>query len=114
MSKQSKSLLVLSVVATAAITANRFATVAGAQTGAAGNSIGVADSAAAIGERFPVVNQGTAVVEAGAAIAAGALVEADASGRAVTKAAGVTLGRLAPGESAAGVGNFVEVILFTN
>lgn len=114
MSKQSKSLLVLSVVATAAITANRFATGAGAQTGAAGNAIGVADSAAQIGERFPVVNQGTAVVEAGAAIAAGALVEADASGRAVTKTAGVTLGRLAPGESASGAGSFVEVILFVN
>lgn len=114
MPRQSLSLITLTVVATGAITANRFVSPAGALAGAAGNAYGVAESAAAIGEKIPVTSHGTAVVEAGAAIAAGALVEADATGRAITKAAGVTLGRLAPGEVAGAAGQFVEVILFNN
>lgn len=112
--KQSLPLLKLTSTATGVIVANRFVTVAGVQTGAAGNALGVAETAAAIGEKFPVDVIGTAIVEAGAAIAAGALVEADASGRAVTKAAGVTLGRLAPGEVALASGQLVEVILAFN
>lgn len=112
--KQSLPLLKLTLTATAAIVANRFVTGAGAQTGAAGNALGVAETAAAIGEKLPVDVIGTAIVEAGAAIAANALVEADASGRAVTKSAGVTLGRLAPGESAAAAGQLIEVILAFN
>lgn len=114
MSKQSLSLLTLTVTATAVITANRFISPAGALAGAAGNAYGVAETSAAIGEKLPVTSHGSAVVEAGAAIAAGALVEADATGRAITKAAGVALGRLAPGEVATAAGQFVEVILINN
>lgn len=108
------SLLAVAITATGAITANRFATAAGAVTGAAGNAQGVAQSSAAIGEKFAATVLGTEVVETGAAIAAGALVESDATGRAITKAAGVALARLAPGEVATAAGQFVEVILFPN
>lgn len=112
--KQSLSLLTLSVAAVGALTAARFVTPALARAVAGENAYGVALTDAAIGEVVGVVNKGTAIVEAGAAIVAGALVQADASGRAITKAAGVTLGRMAPGEVAGAAGDFVEVILFDN
>lgn len=112
--KQNKSNLTLSVLATGVILAQRFVTPAGAQAGDGVNTYGVSDSAAAVGERFPVVNQGTAIVETGAAIAAGALVQSDLNGRAITRAAGAPVGRLAPGEVSTAAGQFVEVILFTN
>lgn len=78
------------------------------------NAQGVSDTDAAIGDKFATHVFGTAIIETGAAIAAGALIETDATGRAITKAAGVTVARLAPGESAAGAGEFVEVILIPN
>jgi hypothetical protein len=78
------------------------------------NTQGVAQSAAAVGEKFTATTLGTEVVETGAAIAAGALVETDATGRVITKAAGVAVGRLAPNEVATAAGQFVEVILFAN
>lgn len=112
--KQNKSNLTLSVVAAGAILAQRFVTPAGAQAGDGVNAYGVADSIAGVGERFPVINQGTAIVETGGAIAAGALVQSDLNGRAITRAAGAPLGRLAPGEVSTGAGQFVEVILFVN
>jgi hypothetical protein len=107
-------LLSLPIVATGAITACRFVGPALALAAAAGNALGVSRSDAAIGERTTIDVLGTAVVETGGAIAAGALVEADATGRAVTKAAGVALARLVPGESATAAGQFVEVILLPN
>lgn len=112
--RQGIALLTLSVAATAALTMARFVTPAGAHAGDGENAYGVATTDAAIGDVVGVDNKGTAVVEAGAAIAAGALVQSDASARAITKVGGVTLGRLAPGESAAAAGDFVEVILFDN
>lgn len=114
MSRQCISLLTLTLGLTGTVVAQRFVTGAGAQTGAAGNALGVARTAGVSGENIPVDVIGTAIVETGAAIAANALVESDASGRAVTKAAGVTLGRLAPGQSAAAAGQFVEVLLIQN
>lgn len=113
--RQSLALLTLSVMATGVIVANRFVSTAGALTvAAAGNTYGVSESAGAIGERVPLTHQGSAVVETAGAIAAGSLVEAGANGTAALKAAGVTLGRLAPGESATAAGQFVEVILAFN
>ncbi len=114
MSKQSTSILTLTLALASTVVANRFVTGAGAQTGAAGNAQGVAETEGASGDNIPVAHIGTAIVEAGGAILANALVESDASGRAVTRSAGVTLGRLAPGESASAAGEFVEVILFQN
>ncbi len=114
MSRQCIPLLTLTLGLTATVVAERFVTGAGAQTGAAGNALGVARTAGVSGENIPVDVIGTAIVEAGAAIAANALVEADSVGRAVTKSAGVTLGRLAPGQSATAAGQFVEIILIQN
>lgn len=111
MSRQSTPILTLSVVAIAALNADRFVTATGAVPAAGASALGVGRAAAAIGQRTPVDVMGTAVVEAGAAIAANAFVETDNLGRAVTKAAGVTLGRLAPGEVATAAGQFVEVLL---
>lgn len=114
MSKQSLNLLTFSMTALGVIAANRFVTTTGAQAGAAANTYGVAEASAVGGEKLAVTSHGTAVVEAGAAIAAGALVETDATGRAITRAAGPIVGRLAPGQSAAAAGAFVEVILINN
>jgi len=114
MSRQANPILTLSLTLTGTVVAERFVTVAGAQTGAAGNAFGVARTAGVSGDVIPVDVVGTAIVEAGAAISAGALVEADSSGRAVTKSAGVSLGRLAPGQSASAAGQFVEIVLFEN
>lgn len=112
--KSNIALLALTAVATGAVTAARFVTPAGAQAGAAANTLGVARTDAAIGQAFPVDVLGTAVVEAGAAIAAGAAVQTDAQGRAITRDAGPTVARLAPGSSAAAAGDLVEVILIPN
>ena len=114
MSRQCQPILTMTLPLTGTVTTNRFVTGAGAQTGAAGNALGVARTSGVSGDNIPAVVIGTAIVEAGAAISANALVEADSSGRAVTKSAGVTLGRLAPGESATAAGQFVEILLIQN
>lgn len=112
--KNSISLLALTMIATGAITSNRFVTPAGALAGAGVNAQGVSDTDAGIGDSVAVHVLGTAVVETGAAIAAGAPIQTDATGRAITKAAGVTVARLAPGEVATAAGQFVEVVLIPN
>jgi len=114
MAASAKAELVLTVIATAALTQNRAVTVAGALPAAAGNSLGFAQTGGAIGEAVPVAVMGTAIAEAGAAIAAGAAVELDASGRVVTKSAGATVGRMAPGAVASAAGDMVEVLLIPN
>jgi len=112
MSMQAISIFTLSVVAAGAITKHRFVTHGNTQAGAAANTLGVARTAAAPNEGLTVDVIGTAVVEAGAAIAAGAAIETDATGRAVTKAAGVTVGRALQAATAAG--DFIEVLLIQN
>lgn len=112
MSKQFISVLALSVMASAAITANRFVTGAGVTATAAGRALGVARSDAADAEVFPADVIGTAVVEASAAIAVDAEIEVAASGKAVTKAAGVTVARAL--EAAGADGDFIEVLLIAN
>lgn len=113
MSKQAIDILTLTVTTTGAVTEARFVTVAGAQAGAAANALGVAKYAAAgANVPLPVTALGTAVVEAGAAVAAGALVEADANGRAITRVAGAILGRAL--QAAAAAGDFIEVMLIPN
>lgn len=114
MSRQSLSIFALTVIATAALTAERMVTGAGAVATAAGRALGATRSDAAIGEPTTVDVLGTSLVTAGAAIAADALVEVGAAGKVVTKAAGVTVGRLAPGSVALADGDVVEVILIVN
>ncbi len=114
MSRQAQPVLAVAVTASGAIAEYRFVTPACAQAGAAGNTLGVARFAAADKEAVTVDVIGTAIVETGGVIADGGLVETDASGRAVAKAAGVTVARLMPGQSSAAAGQFVEALLLPN
>lgn len=112
MSEQSISLLTLTKTATAALVANRFITHAGAVPAAGAAVIGVAKSSAAIGDRVPVDVVGTAIVEAGAAVAVGAALEVDNLGRGITKTSGVTVGRAL--QAAGAAGDLIEVLLIAN
>ena len=113
MSQQALPLLTLTLTLSGTVTARRFITPAGAQTGADGNSIGVARLGGGSGDKVPVDVLGTAVVEAGAAIAVGATLKADASGRAITwVTAGGRLGIAL--EAAAAAGDFIECLLLDN
>lgn len=109
---QKLALLTLSILATAVLTRERFVTAGGAVATAAGNAVGVADTDNAIGDLAPVTAIGTAIVTAGAAIAKGAAVEVGATGKAVTKAAGITVGRAL--QAAAADGDRIEVLLIQN
>jgi len=112
MSMQSISILTLTALAAGAIAKHRFVTHTGLQAGAAANTLGVARTDAKLNDGLAVDVVGTAVVEAGAAIVAGAAIETDATGRAITKAAGVTVGRAL--QAAAAAGDFIEVLLIQN
>lgn len=114
MSGSSIPVQTLSVKAIAILTNQRFVSPTGGVAAAAGNALGVTRSDAAVGEYAPVDVLGTTLVTAGAAIAAGAAVEVGATGKAVTLNAGVKVGRLAPGASAAADGDTVEIILIPN
>ena len=113
MSAQSTPLLTVAVVATSAIAESRFVTLAGAQAAADANTLGVARFAAALGEKVSVDVIGTAVVEAGAVIAAGATLKSDASGRAITWAASGAKVALAL-DAATASGQMIEVLLIQN
>lgn len=109
---QSIPLLTLPLTASATVRTERFVTYAGAECGAGVAAAGVAADAGVSGDLIPVVRIGTAVVVAGAAVTAGALVESDAQGRAVTRSAGVVLGRALQAAGAAGAR--IEVLLIGN
>lgn len=112
MSLQSITIMALSLTASGAVSKRRFVTHAGAQAGAAANTLGVSNHDAADADGITVNVVGTAVVEVGAAIAVGAALETDASGRAVTKAVGPTVARAL--QAAAAAGDFIEVLLIQN
>jgi len=81
---QKISLFAMTAIATAAVTANRFVgMLTGAPCAAGAKAQGVAQYNAAVGEAFAVDVLGTSIVDAGAAVAAGAAVKSDASGRAI-------------------------------
>lgn len=114
MGAQNISLLSLTIAAAGAIAAARFVTPANAQAGADANTLGVSRYAAgAAGEKIAVDVIGTAVVEAGAAIAAGATLKSDANGKAITWAAAGA--KVAIALQAAGAdGELIEVLLIPN
>jgi hypothetical protein len=99
----------ITVVATAAITGERFATMLGAVPAAGAGNVGVARHGAAIGEAVAVDINGQVTCTAGAAIAAGALVEVGTTGKAITKASGIAVGRALT--AAAADGNKFTLIL---
>lgn len=99
----------MSVLAAVAITAKRFVTSAGAVPAAGAWCPGAAADNFDAGEQASLVTHGIFTVEAGAAIAADAAVQTDASGRAITLAAGVNLGRAL--DAAAAAGDLIRVKL---
>lgn len=113
MSQQSIALLTLTAALAGTVAANRFVTPAGAQAGADANTLGVARSAGVASDKVSVDVLGTAIVEAGAAVSAGATLKSDASGRAITW---VTSGaKVAVAlEAASAAGQFIEVLLIPN
>lgn len=84
MSRQARSVMDETLVASGAVTANRFVDFTGAQITAQGAKVaGVAQYDANDGEVLPVTVIGSAVIETGAAISTGEGVISDASGRAI-------------------------------
>jgi hypothetical protein len=79
------------------------------QTGAAAAACGVAQVAGVSGDLIPYACDGVVLVECGAAIAAGAQLDVDASGRAITHAAGVIVGTAQNATTA--LGQYVQVKL---
>jgi hypothetical protein len=112
MAATSTNTLVLPIVAQAAIAQFRAVTVGGAQAGAGVNSIGPAQTTGASGQAVPVVALGTAIGEAGAAVAVNALLETNASGQYITRSAGAIVGRALT--AAAAVGDQIEILLIPN
>lgn len=113
MSRQSSPIFTLSVTYTGTVAAARFVTPAGAQAGADANTLGVARAGGASGDMDSVDVLGTAIVEAGAAVAANATVKSDASGRAITWATSGAKVAIAL-EAAGAAGQFIEVLLIPN
>lgn len=110
---QQRPILEFPIVAAGAITRRRFVTYASAQAVAGERALGVADyDMSAAGKQGNLIVLGTAVVETGGAFNVGDEVQADAQGRAIVKAAGVTNGRAL--QASAGAGGFVEILLIKN
>lgn len=100
--KSAQPLLTTSLIAAVALTAHRFAAFDGTVCAAGAKALGsvVVDTDA--DNVAPVDVLGIVLVEAGAAIAAGAVVQSDATGRAITKAAGEANGTAWDAATAAG------------
>lgn len=112
MGKQYDKEHAVTVIATAAVTANRFVGFDGAHAtsaGAAHDSQGISETDAAIGQAFPVITEYSGVVEAGEAFAQFAFVKADANGKAITGTATDYCGRAL--EASSGAGAFVECLV---
>lgn len=106
-------ILVLTVTAVGAVSAHRFVGYDGAQISvASARTFGAADSKAADGDDYAVDVLGTTVVETAGAIAVGDDVVADATGAAIVNPAlgGEHIAGQAL-DSAAGAGEFIEVLL---
>lgn len=112
MSQQARSVFSLTVIATAAITAYRFAQSDGTLAAAGENALGVARSAAASGDPFPVDVLGTAIVELGGTVVVGDSIKSDATGRGVLWA--TSGAKIAIALQAGTVGQFVEMLLIPN
>jgi hypothetical protein len=97
-----KILMATTLAATSALARFRFVNFAGATANATDAALGVPVTAFDSGEQASVATHGEMLVEAGAAIAVGAQVQSDATGRAITLAAGVAAGRARDAATAAG------------
>lgn len=90
--KSQNVILITSVVATADLTRRRFVGFDGNLSAAGVKALGVVEVDTEAGGVAPANVLGVILVEAGAVIAAGAEVQSDADGKAITKAAGVANG----------------------
>ena len=106
--KTEKILLAVTIAAAAALTRFRFVDFTGNVASAGERPLGVATTDFDTGEQASVATHGEILVEAGAAVAVGAEVESDASGRAVTKTTGVAFG--VARDAAAAVGDIIRVL----
>ena len=106
--KTEKILLAVTIAAAAALTRFRFVDFTGNVASAGERALGVPSTDFDAGEQASVATHGEILVEAGAAIAAGAEVESDASGRAVTKTTGVAFG--VARDAAAAAGDIIRVL----
>ncbi len=103
----------ITLVATAALAAHRFVAYDGGYPTTAGGAKaaqGVTETAAASGEAVSVVTGYSYLVEAGGAVAFGALVKADATGRAVTGSLSEHCGRALGAATAEGQLIEVEIL----
>ncbi|WP_405119213.1 DUF2190 family protein [Pseudomonas leptonychotis] len=100
--KSQQVLLTTTVLALAALTARRFAGFDGNVCAAGAKALGVIEVSTDADNAAPANVLGVILVEAGAAISAGAEVQSDASGKAITKAAGVGNGFAWDAATAAG------------
>lgn len=98
-----------SQTASGALVGKRFVGVSGAQAGAGEQPQGVALFDTDDGREASVIALGTAIVEAGAAVAAGAFVESDANGKAIAHKNGYPAGLAL--EAAAQDGDEIEVLV---
>lgn len=105
--KTEKVLLAVTIAAAVALARFRFVDFTG-NVPAAGERVGVANADYAAGEQAGVATHGELLVEAGAAVAVGAQVESDASGRAVTLSTGVAFGTAR--DAAAAAGDIIRVL----
>ena len=97
-----KIILTTTLQAATALARFRLVNFAGGQAVAGERAVGVSNAAYDVGEQAGVSARGEMLVEAGAAIARGAAVQADATGRAITLAAGVQVGEARDAATAAG------------
>lgn len=105
-------LLALTMTASGAVTAERFVTSAGAQVGTAGvAAIGVSRTTVVSGALVVVDTIGTAIIEAGGAITAGAAVKAGADGRALTYDVGTKAGIAL--QASTGAGQRIEIMVLS-
>lgn len=109
------NLLTLTVIATAAIAAETFVTAAGAVPTQGANVLGVANSAAAIGDALGVQSDGVAIVVSGGVFAANVPVSTDVAGKAIAvpgAAPNAIVGRAL--DASTGAGQRVRVKLIPN
>ncbi len=108
MKTQQVTLTTSIVCGAAAQLKRRFTTSAGATPAAGAWCPGVVDADTDPGQQMPVNVAGIVLVTAGAAIAQDAEVQTDAAGKAITKAAGLALGRAL--DAAAADGDVIRIL----
>ena len=106
--KTQQPTLTTSVITALGVTRRRFVGFDGNACAVGVKALGVCEADTDPDGVAPVNVQGVILVEAGAAIAAGAEVQSDATGRAITKAAGVGNGHA--WDAAAAAGDVIRIV----